>query len=157
MRLDSFWKFVDRAGGDDACWPFTGFIRPDGYGSVHWDGKSRYPHRVAYALAGNDLAAGRVVRHTCDNPSCCNPAHLLIGSHKDNMQDAVRRGRIATGERQGAAKLTRENVGTIRKRIAEGISLRRIGAEFGVSWYPIFCIKHGRTWNDTTPSEGGSR
>ena len=93
---DVFWKSVDRTGGPDACWPWTGFKDDDGYGRY---GRQR-AHRVAYKLAIGPIPAGFLVRHvTCDNPPCCNPVHLAIGTAADNSADMVAKGRQAKGDR----------------------------------------------------------
>lgn len=90
---------VDRSGGPDACWPWTGARNAKGYGRIGpgGDGTGRpplYTHRVALALhLGVDERELEVVRHSCDNPPCCNPAHLLRGSTADNHADGRDRGR----------------------------------------------------------------
>jgi len=72
-------------------------------------------HRAAYMLHHRvDLTPEQVVRHRCDNPACANPAHLDIGTHADNVADRVLRGRSATHERHGRAKLTMEKAREIR-------------------------------------------
>lgn len=66
----------------------------DGYGELHARGRTRRVHRVMLELKlGRKLAAGECVRHTCDNPPCVNPDHLVVGTQRDNVQDAIARGR----------------------------------------------------------------
>lgn len=87
--------------------------RPDGYGEVNFQGKTTRAHRLAYVNANGLTLAdiqGKVVRHKCDNPSCVNPEHLILGTHLDNTRDRIERNRGARGERQGSAKLSAENV-----------------------------------------------
>ena len=108
-----FWSKVDRA--CDGCHEWTGALGQNGYGEfrVHEDNcRYRYrSHRVAYELAyGVALTEDHVVRHKCDNRSCCNPAHLEVGTHSDNVRDRVERGRSAAGSQNGRAKLTEEGV-----------------------------------------------
>lgn len=78
------------------CIEFTGTKNQGGYGMLHLAGRDHLAHRVAYVLA-NAPAAGRVIMHSCDNPACVNPAHLSAGSHSDNMQDMLSKGRSNYG------------------------------------------------------------
>lgn len=86
---------VNRSAGPDACWPWTGMVSPRrGYGRLKTDSNHEIrPHRIAYALVNGPIPAERLVCHRCDNPLCCNPAHLWLGSDGDNVQDAIAKGR----------------------------------------------------------------
>ena len=90
--MDRLWAKVQRAGPDE-CWPWTGAVDSDGYGRIGLGGTARLVHRVVYELEVGPIPDGMEVRHTCDNPPCCNPAHLLPGTHAENMADMVERGR----------------------------------------------------------------
>lgn len=90
-----FWPKVERAGRSARdCWLWTGRLR-NGYGAIMLNGRWVGAHRVAFALHRSIPLPDRstLVRHTCDNPPCCNPRHLRPGTHQDNQRDAVRRGR----------------------------------------------------------------
>lgn len=89
-----FWSKVDMSGGTDVCWRWMGAMLKTGYGGVKIGGVSQRAHRVAFELAGNEIPVGMMVLHSCDNPLCCNPAHLRVGSAADNTADARERGRI---------------------------------------------------------------
>lgn len=99
-----FWSKVDRGGGADACWPFIGGRKKvGGYGTFFAERRpiGRYgtpqavnAHKFAYVVTNGLVPDGLVVRHKCDNPPCCNPDHLLIGTPSDNIRDAIERGRI---------------------------------------------------------------
>lgn len=95
MRLSLNERFVGKIqkGGLDDCWPWLAGCDADGYGRFkvgHWVVKA---HRMAYELFKGKIPAGLQIRHSCDNPPCCNPAHLLLGTNFDNMRDKIERGR----------------------------------------------------------------
>lgn len=105
-RLQHFWAKVQR-GNDQECWPWLGAKQPTRglvYGVYGWEGKAQRTHRIAYMLAKGSIPDGLVVRHLCHNPLCCNPRHLETGTQAQNVEDAVRAGRIAAGERSGRRK-----------------------------------------------------
>ena len=89
-RIELFWARIDRSGGDGSCWEWQGPLR-DGYGNTVRFGMNG-AHRVAWFLTHGDPGKLHVL-HDCDNPRCCNPAHLHLGTHQDNMRDMVARGR----------------------------------------------------------------
>ena len=94
---DRFARFVFCHGDPDACWIWTGTRRQD-YGLVKISGKLAGAHVETYRLFKGELPEGKpIVRHTCDQPACCNPAHLIPGTHAENMQDKVERGRCNNG------------------------------------------------------------
>ena len=88
-----FWARVERRSPDE-CWPFQGSInRSLGYGTIKFERVFDYAHRVAYRLTYGEIPEGQVVRHACDNRRCCNPRHLSLGTHGDNMDDMVEHNR----------------------------------------------------------------
>ncbi len=106
-------------------------------------GKHIKAHRLAWALANGSDPTGMVVMHTCDNPPCVNPEHLVLGTTLDNQMDKVRKGRQATGERVGSAKLTMLDVEAIR---SDNRKQYEIAASFGVCHQLISQIKAGTVW-----------
>lgn len=86
---------VDMSGDPDACWEWTRGRVSAGYGKMTIaTGTEIYVHRlVACGMTGRMLVPDEVVRHSCDNPPCCNPAHLLVGDQSQNIRDCVDRGR----------------------------------------------------------------
>lgn len=99
------------------CIPHSGYKSDKGYGKQMLDGKVVYAHRIAYCAANNktlDDIRGMTVRHTCDNPACVNPQHLLIGTHQDNQDDKVLRNRQVKGRDVHTVKLTEDDVRAIR-------------------------------------------
>lgn len=137
---DRFWSKVDRR-GDDECWPWIAAKRDSkrGYGAFWYQGRHRQATYMALILSGATVPDGLMVRHECDNPSCCNPKHLLVGTHADNMADKTARGRQVRGERSAKAKLTREQVDFIRAQKPDGVKQLKRGAaaeiakRFGIS------------------------
>lgn len=93
-----FWAKVDRSGGPDACWPWTGALARGGYGKVHGpNGETLRANRVAVVLGfpgvarPRNLHSGRISAHSCDNPICCNPRHLSPATWSKNLEDAYNR------------------------------------------------------------------
>jgi hypothetical protein len=150
--LGRFWKKVNRSGGPAACWPWRAHTTQDGHGRIKIDGRMVAAHRLAYWLAGNgDFPTGLVVRHLCNNPGCCNPAHLAVGTHADNVADRCAAGRSARGEGHGKHKLTWAAVHDIRARAATGtVDPTALAHEYGVTRRAIELVLSGRNWREET-------
>ena len=121
----------------------------DGYGTRYYGGKSQLAHRVAYCEHNNmpfEDIDGMEVRHICDNPPCVNPKHLEIGTHAENMADMQKRGRSASGERNGSAKLSRKDVESILLRISDGETQQELAIEFSVSKTAMSNLATGVKW-----------
>lgn len=103
---ERFWEKVDKSGGPSACWPWTASCSGSGYGTFDVAGASKRAHRVVWEMELGPIPEGMCVMHVCDNPPCCNPAHLRLGTHADNMRDMVAKGRSAStaGDRNGARR-----------------------------------------------------
>lgn len=145
-RLDAY---TDKRGPDD-CWEWTRG-KTKGYGVVSvGNGKHMSAHVAAWERANNrKLPQGMVILHTCDNPGCCNPNHLRLGTHADNVQDKVNKGRQLRGEQVPTSKLTRAQVDEIRARYAAGgVQQKELGAQYGVSQPSVSVIVNKRIWND---------
>ena len=145
--LVRLWENLDTSGGLFACWPWRGLLDANGYGRFFYRGRPRWAHRVAYELLVGPIPQGREIRHlVCDNPPCCNPAHLATGTHQQNVADSVSKRRHTFGERNGAARLTTPQVQAIRAELATGRLHRLIAADFGVSRTLIDMIGRGERW-----------
>ncbi len=150
---ESFWQQVDIR-GECECWPWLDQTR-NGYARfyVRSERKSRKASRVAYALSKGPIPEGLRVLHSCDNPLCVNPAHLSVGTQNDNIQDMIRKGRIATGEKNGRSKLREDDISKIRKMRDDGIPQHRIAEIFGVSQQQISRICLGKLWSHASTQE----
>jgi hypothetical protein len=152
-QIDRFWKQVDCSGGTDACWPWTGFLRESGYGIIGINYKEYKTHRVSYFIEHRQIEDDRFVLHRCDVRSCVNPAHLFLGTPKDNSQDAVRKGRNTKlyGEQNGKARLTRAAVLAIRRICKRGgVYQKTVAKQFGVSEATISYVVNGGRWGKLT-------
>ena len=127
INAERFWKRVDRSDGFFACWTWTAFRNTarGGVGHFNVDGQVMRAPRVAWELVNGAIPRGLFVCHHCDNPSCCNPAHLFLGTAADNMRDAVAKGRMLR-------RLTPAQCTEIYRRRAEGEGVRALAREFGV-------------------------
>ncbi len=164
-----FWSKVDQSGGPDACWPWLGGRKSAGYGNffVRRETPGRFgrmifmnAHKLAYLLVNGPLADGHVVRHTCDSPPCCNPAHLIPGSDADNVQDAIERGRFDPLVNYQKAlpalhaanitrrRLTEQDIAAIVVARARGRSLTSIAADYGLTDGSLCNIFRGKSYCD---------
>lgn len=144
--VERFWEKVDIAGPHE-CWEWTAGKIGERYGKFWIDGKYYGAHRLSWQFAYGAIPEGLYVCHHCDNTGCVNPYHLFLGTQKDNLQDAAKKGRTARGEADGASKLTENDVLEIRELLAEGErSQLDIANEFGVGRRTIGDIKSGKNW-----------
>lgn len=152
-------KFIDRfldkvsITGDGSCW-FWMASTTFGYGKFKTT-RLMQAHRASYEFFRGRIPNGLLVLHRCDNPGCVNPAHLFLGTHADNVADKMAKGRQAKGEvlakhrrllrgeRNNNAKLTNEQVLSIRSSRA---SLRDLAAQYDVAESAISRIRNGKRW-----------
>lgn len=132
---ERFWEKVDKR-GDDECWNWIANKGKTGYGMV-WFGKGFLrSNRASWIIHFGNIPKGMLVCHKCDNPSCVNPAHLFLGTSKDNAQDMLSKGRNPNqkGENNGFAKFKDEDILKIREMWKSGKYLQReIMETFGIS------------------------
>jgi hypothetical protein len=136
-------------GAPDECWEWRGDRAPFGHGRLTHAKRQVLAHRLAYALWNGDLPADAFICHHCDNPPCCNPAHLYAGTHRQNMRDKVVRGRTSSnpGESNGYARLTDEEVLMIRSDWATGRwKQRELAARYGTSQANVWQIVNRKKW-----------
>lgn len=140
-------------GAAEACWPWVGHKDRDGYGEVKMAGHRFRAHRLAWQVANGDIPPSLQVLHRCDVPACCNPAHLFLGTVKDNFDDMVSKNRVrlvsnglppSYGEKNPSSKLTEPDVRQIRS--ITGMSLSGIAKLYGVSAPTIRSIRRREYW-----------
>jgi hypothetical protein len=150
---ESFWSKVDRSNAD-GCWPWTAAATRGGYGAFVFHRKSYRATRFALEMhLGRKLETDEYACHHCDNPPCVRPDHLFAGSAKANIEDAVAKGRMAIGERNGRnlarfhgmrrPALTPGQVEIVRLALAEGFVQAHIAAFMGCSEAAVSRIAHG--------------
>lgn len=135
-----FWAKVDKR-GEGECWPWKGYKTPLGYGTISVGGRKDRVHnatRVMWTIVNGPIPYGLEMCHKCDNPPCINPDHLFMGSHKENYQDALSKGRDAgmfkNGVKHRNAKLTEDQVKKIRAEyIPYVVGCRKLAKQFNVS------------------------
>ena len=153
-QVARFWSKVAVAGPDE-CWPWTGRLPKRGYGYFRVGPRKMRVHILARYLSTGEWPGTLETLHNCpggDLPCCCNPRHLWVGSHADNMRDMVAKGRNkpnqVRGERQGQAKLTADDVLEIRRLYATGdTTVRKLAARFGVCSSAIHHILKRVNWH----------
>lgn len=122
------------------CWEWQGALDKDGYGVFTYAGKTLKAHRAALILGNVELKPGYYACHHCDNPRCVRLSHLYAGTPKQNVSDAIKRGRMKLMK---AAKLTEKQV--IAIRLAKGTH-DEIAKKFLVSRPAVTLIKNRNTW-----------
>ena len=144
---ERFWKFIVK---NESCWNWTG-NKENGYGRVsvgkHLDGYV-LAHRFSWELHNQQkIPEGMFVMHKCDNPECCNPEHLMLGTPKENTQDMIAKGRkrvvAPLGTENGKSVLNEEKVRFIR---SSDLSHAKLAKELEVSASCVRGVRIGRTW-----------
>jgi len=131
----------------EGCWDWKGFVENDGYARMPSSRtKFQRASRVSYLIHKGNIEKNMIVCHSCDNPVCCNPEHLFLGTPNDNSKDMVYKDRQAKGSRNGKSKLNEENVKEIKKLFNEKIPMKVIAEMFGVYISSIEKIKTGTSW-----------
>lgn len=152
LTQDRLFERIDQSGGPDACWPWMAGRISTGYGSFYRHGVHILAHRDSYTIANGPIPAGLHVLHRCDNPPCCNPKHLFLGTQATNNADKLAKGRLPHGENHFMTKFTDEQVnGVVALYQKGGISQKAAAATIGMCG-PHFCwilsgkvrkIRHG--------------
>lgn len=148
----SFEKHVIRQEG---CWSWNGPITKGGYPvmSCRPEIGPTQGHRASWVIHGGKLEKSKHICHACDNPICTNPEHLWLGTHKENNDDKIAKGRAnwvqpptKKGSENGSSKLNEDQVKEIKILISQGHACYRIGKKFNVSATTIKRIRNGSNW-----------
>lgn len=149
---ERFWEKVDKSQGEDGCWIWTGGKDSGGYGLFTAYGagfRCAKAHRVSFSLShGVNLHHHMVVMHSCDNPECVNPKHLLLGTVADNNADKARKGRTRPqyGSSNQRAIMNEQSVIDARNAVASGMSVADVARAAGVPYQAMWNAVHRRTW-----------
>ncbi len=156
--INRFWSKVAITANPDKCWEWQAGKRSHGYGRFNLTisknrDKGFIASRIAYFIQNKKDPIGKVILHACDNTLCVNPNHLKEGTHKDNTQDMLKKGRgkkipfFVKGESHPDAKLTTKKVLEIREKHSKGMNQFELSREYGVTQPCISRIVTHNTWN----------
>jgi hypothetical protein len=142
-RFDSKYIIDSNTG----CWNWMSSKKPSGYGTFSIGYRTFHAHRMSFELYKGPIPSMFCVCHKCDNPSCVNPEHLFLGTHRQNSQDMVDKKRQARGERSGTVKLTEEQVieikSTYKRRHGQ---LTELARKYNVTTQAIWKIVRHKNW-----------
>jgi len=147
--IKRFWDKID-VRENDICWNWKLSKNAGGYGRVRYKNSMTVSNRIAYAIMYGDIPEGLCVLHKCDNPACCNPKHLFVGTQKENVLDMERKGRSnhPRGSDLNSSILTENDVLKIRDLYSKGeFTHLEIAKTFNVSDSTVHNIVTGKTWN----------
>lgn len=136
---DRFWSKVRKSGSDE-CWNWIAATRrkDEGYGAFWLNGRHQPASRVAWILSFGEIDRELVVCHKCDNPPCCNPAHLFIGTRVENDKDRIAKNRQSKGEHRPNSVLTNDIVLSLRRLASElgnvAAAARQMGVNRSTAW-----------------------
>lgn len=134
-------RFLSRIVVDNNdCWIWQGSVSKYGYGYYALRGREQSAHRASYRLFVGVIPRGKEVCHKCDVARCCNPEHLFLGTHAENMHDAASKGRMHNPN----SRFTKEQKNYIRRLVHSGKSQHEVAAQFSVNQSSISRIISGR-------------
>jgi hypothetical protein len=143
-----FWSLVE-IGGEEECWLYGGHLdKVTGYGEFSYtrrkgETKSVLAHRFSYRITRGKIPRGLFVCHSCDNPPCCNPRHLWVGTQFDNLADMTEKGRRFS-------KLKEEDIPAVFNLLRQGFTTVELGEMYEVAQGTISQVKLRRTWKHIT-------
>jgi len=147
QRILKFWSKVAITADDEKCWEWHGWKDKDGYGSIRPDPYSHTrTHRFSWMITYGNIPDGLQVLHKCDNPPCCNPKHLFLGTTQENTKDRDNKGRGIKGEGHHQHRLTNEQVDYIREHYLRDVKTRDLATMFGVSTTTIYNVAKRLQW-----------
>lgn len=151
--IEDFWKLVDKTTTPNGCWEWLGQCQPKmPYGRYTLSGKFWTAHRLSYTLVKGSIPQGLIVLHSCDNPKCCRPEHLSLGTKADNAKDRDTKQRQARGITNGSTKLTEQDVLDIRNMpYGNRGDNKRIRLKYNLDKTTVQKIVNRITWKHIQP------
>lgn len=140
-------RFTAKINKTETCWIWVGALDRLGYGNFWFKGKNWLAHRIAYLLYTGPILNGLHVLHNCDTRRCVNPKHLRLGTHAENMQDKVFRGRSKRGSLAKTAKYTETQIIEVFELREQGLKHREISAKTGIPMGLIGNVLTGKHWS----------
>ena len=150
--IDKFFKSINYPGNDFECWLWMKDLN-FGYGIFHINQiKKVRAHRFIYECYYGPIPPGLLVMHSCDNPRCCNPEHLSIGTTQDNVDDKIRKNCQAVGSKNGFSTLTEDEIIDILEGIKNDKFKTRsqICQQYSISNQTIYMILNRKRWQHVT-------
>lgn len=148
MKESKIWALVE-VGLPDSCWRWLGRLKREGNSLRSYYCKTAAA-RIIFEISYKKIPGKMHVCHRCDNPSCVNPTHLFLGTHRDNMEDMKKKGRTRLISQSGTSnprsKLTESQVIEIRNRWRNGETLILLAKEFGISKSNAFYVANRIYW-----------
>lgn len=130
------------------CWNWNGVLNCNGYGVKRYKGDKWLAHRLYYTRFKGQIPPGYLVCHKCDNPKCCNPSHLFVGTTRTNMIDMAQKGRSKTPWGKNHPDSIPIDLDKLRGMVMMKMSHEAIAQHFGVSEGHMTRIINGKTWHD---------
>ncbi len=145
--IERFWYYVDKR-GEDECWEWKGHKSPEGYGHLHIKTGTTVTSRISWQIHYGEIPKGMLVCHKCDNPPCCNPKHLFLGTDLDNIQDRdkKKRNKQCKGRNHYKAEIVEADVINIRNLNKEGMSQKELSKMYNLSQASISKILLRQGW-----------
>ena len=151
--MNRFWNKVEKS-DSGSCWEWKAAVLAGGYGQFFYEGKQQKAHRVSWIIANGEIPKGMVICHKCDNRRCVNPAHLFLGTQRDNVRDMMGKGRNnfisgwkpLLGSRNPMAKIAEHQVHEIRE-LAGKIPYTKIAERYGISAASVCLIIKKINWS----------
>lgn len=125
-----FWAKVAKP-TPEGCWEWQGALLKSGYGAFRLAGKTERAHRIAYFLSKENLNPNLEILHLCNNPQCCNPAHLRQATHAENLQQASQQNRMGNGT-DGPGSKSNLSTEALHEILTSRASARALGRKYGI-------------------------
>jgi HNH endonuclease len=149
---ERFWSKVEMLPDLPGCWLWSGYIDKLGRGWLMVkNGIPDYASRISWRIQHGEIPEDLEICHKCDTPQCVRPDHLFLGTHKDNMDDMIRKGRNHVGSKCVHAKLNESQVSEIRDLLRQGtLSQYKIATMYNVHRSTVMSIHNGKNWKQVS-------